>query len=111
MFRNFLAAVLCLPLALALTAGAAAGDVDAGKEKSAQCAACHGPEGIAIAPNFPNLAGQYRSYLQQALRQYRGGQRNNAVMAAFAVNLSDEDIDDLAAYYAAQSGLAILPSD
>lgn len=104
---------IALTLALAGWAGAAAagGDAAAGKQKSAQCAACHGEDGIAISAEFPSLAGQYRSYLIKALEQYRSGARENAVMASFAANLTDEDIADLAEYYASQSGLAILPED
>lgn len=81
-----------------------AGDAAAGKEKSASCAACHGADGIATAPNFPTLAGQYESYLVNSLRSYRDGSRENAIMAGFATGLSDEDIDDLAAWFASQSG-------
>lgn len=82
----------------------AAGDFDAGAVKSAACAACHGAEGIALAPNWPNLAGQYEDYLVHALRGYRSGTRQNAIMQGFAGTLSDQDIDDLAAYFSAQSG-------
>lgn len=92
-------------------ATAVAADADAGKTKSAQCAACHGADGVAISAQFPTLAGQYRTYLVQALKQYRDGTRSNAVMASFAQNLTDADIADLAAYYASQSGLKILPNE
>ncbi len=95
--------------ALALAVSASAGDVAAGKEKSAECASCHGAEGIAISDQFPNLAGQYADYLRVALKQYRSGERANGIMGAFATNLTDEEIANLAAYYAAQSGLDILP--
>ncbi len=94
---------------LALAASATAGDVAAGEVKSAQCAACHGADGKAISDDFPNLAGQYEDYLRVALKQYRSGARANGIMGAFATNLTDDEIADLAAYYAAQSGLEILP--
>lgn len=80
----------------------AAGDVAAGKAKSAVCATCHGAEGIAIMPAYPNLAGQNAEYLQAALKSYREKQRQGgmaAVMQMQATNLSDEDIANLAAYY------------
>lgn len=105
-----LAAVTCSVVAL-LAAGAAsgAGDPAAGKEKSQTCTACHGEDGISVAPQFPILAGQYEDYLVAALRQYRSGKRRNAVMSGFATGLSDQDIADLAAWYASQDGLSVLP--
>lgn len=91
-------------LALAGVASAG-GDAAAGKEKAGACAACHGPEGISIAGQWPNLAGQYEDYLAMALRQYQNGKRNNAVMIGMAAGLSKQDIADLAAYYASLPGL------
>lgn len=81
------------------------GRAAAGKEKIAVCTACHGQAGIAPAPNWPNLAGQHQDYLVHAIKQYRSGARQDAVMAGLVVNLSDRDIADIAAYYAAQTGL------
>ncbi len=81
----------------------AAGDVAAGKAKSAVCATCHGADGIAIMPVYPNLAGQNAEYLESALKAYRDKQRQGgmaAIMQMQATNLSDEDIANLAAYYA-----------
>lgn len=96
--------------AVSATLGAAAADLDAGKDMATTvCASCHGAEGVAISDQFPNLAGQYKDYLIQSLRAYRSGERNNAVMGSFATNLSDEDIANLSAWYASQSGLGILP--
>jgi len=83
----------------------AAGNSSAGQEKSARCMACHGAEGKAAAPIYPNLAGQHAPYLAQALQAYKSGARSGGqaeVMKAFVAGLSDEDIDDLAAYYAGQ---------
>lgn len=90
-------------LAAALPALSAAGDVDAGKAKAAVCAACHGQNGMAAIPMYPNLAGQNETYLVNALKAYRSKERNggNAViMQAQAAALSDDDIANLAAYYA-----------
>ena len=112
MINNALRKILpfaALGLALACSGSALAGDAAAGETKSQQCASCHGADGKAISDQFPNLAGQYEDYLRQSLAQYRSGARANAIMAAFATNLSDEDIADLAAFYAAQKGLGILP--
>ena len=86
----------------------AGGDVAAGEQKSAVCASCHGATGESIVPDYPVLAGQHQSYLEQALKDYRSGARNNPIMAAFVATLSDEDIADLSAYFAAQEGLFTL---
>ncbi|MCW8870641.1 MAG: cytochrome c [Proteobacteria bacterium] len=76
-------------------------DKEAGKEKAQQvCASCHGMDGVGIIPTYPNLAGQYVDYLTKALKDYRSGQRSNAIMAGFAATLTDEDIQNLAYYYA-----------
>lgn len=93
--------------ALLLTAAASiavAGDIEAGREKSATCAACHGAAGESAGPQWPILAGQYASYLEHSLEAYRSGARQNAIMQGFAAQLSDADIEDLAAYFAAQDG-------
>jgi len=79
----------------------AAGDAAAGQSKAAVCAACHGGDGKAIQPAYPNLAGQHALYIAKQLTDYRDGNRVNALMSGQATNLSDEDIQDLAAYYAA----------
>jgi len=69
---------------------------------SQTCVACHGNDGIGILPEYPNLAGQHAQYLEHALQAYRGGQRKNAVMAGMAGALTDQDIKELADYYASQ---------
>lgn len=102
------AIALLLPaLALASPIALAKGNPDAGKAKSTPCQACHGPAGISTSPEFPNLAGQHADYLYTALRHYKLGKRKNAIMAGQVANLSDTDMRDLAAYYAAQKGLSI----
>ena len=78
----------------------AAGNADAGKAKSAVCAACHGSDGISSLEIYPNLAGQKEAYLAGQLQNYRDGERKNPIMAPMAKPLSDDDIADLAAYYA-----------
>jgi cytochrome c553 len=77
------------------------GDAHAGAAKAAVCAACHGPQGVAIAPNFPNLAGQSATYLYVQLKEFHDGQRTDPVMTGQAAALSDADMRDLASYYAA----------
>jgi cytochrome c553 len=105
--------LLSLAAAAALTlvhGGAlAGGDIDAGKAKSAICAACHGADGNGVEGNSPSpgfpipiLAGQYQDYLARALGDYKTGKRKNPIMAGFAATLSDQDRADLAAYFASQ---------
>jgi len=78
---------------------AAAGDAAAGKAKSATCSGCHGSNGIAIAPNFPNLAGQKFTYLVNAITAYQTGKRSDPTMMAMVAALSPTDIYDLAAHF------------
>jgi cytochrome c553 len=85
----------------------ARGNVDAGKAKSAACAACHGADGVSQIALFPKLAGQHPDYLVHALEAYRSGKRKNPTMAEQAKNLSDAEIADLAAYFSSQKGLTV----
>ena len=83
-------------------AGAEAADVEAGRRKSAPCAACHGADGNATIPGTPSLAGQPTFFTHWQLIKFRDGRRRDAQMSPFAQSLSDEDMADLAAFYAAQ---------
>ncbi|UXI67129.1 c-type cytochrome [Tahibacter amnicola] len=88
----------CLVSSAAVAAGA---DLEAGKKKSdQQCLSCHGADGNSIAAQYPRLAGQYKDYLEHALRQYRSGARVNAIMNEQAKALTDQEIKDLSAYFA-----------
>jgi cytochrome c553 len=88
----------------------ASGSIEAGKQKSQTCAACHGANGISTSDQFPILAGQYRDYLIQALHEYQKGDRKNPIMAGMAKPLSEQDIQDLAAYFSSLPGpLEMLP--
>jgi cytochrome c553 len=82
----------------------AAGDVEAGKTKSAMCAACHGTDGNSAAPNFPKLAGQHAGYTAKQLKEFKSGERQDATMNGMAAALSEQDMADLGAFYAAQTG-------
>lgn len=87
----------------------AAGNPERGLELSETCQTCHGVEGnTTVDENTPRLAGQHYDYLVRALKDYRDGVRNNAIMAGFTQDLSDQDIRDLAAWYASQEGLVEL---
>ena len=79
-----------------------AADAAAGQAKSALCAACHGPAGNSTNPLWPNLAGQKEQYLAKQIKAFRDGTRKDATMAPMVAALSDDDIANLAAYYAAQ---------
>ena len=77
-----------------------AGDAAAGKAKTGMCAACHGAAGISAVPMYPNLAGQKEAYLAKQLKDFKSGKRKDPVMAPMAMALSDEDMANIAAYYA-----------
>ncbi len=80
----------------------AAGDAEAGKAKSAVCGACHGADGNSMVPSFPKLAGQNEAYLIKQLQDIKSGARAVPQMAGIVPGLSDQDMADLAAYFAAQ---------
>ena len=88
------------------------GDAARGATKAAVCSACHGPSGNSTSPDWPRLAGQNAVYIVEQLRLFRAGVRDNPVMKPLASTLSDQDIDDIAVYYQAQSpqGLEADPS-
>lgn len=79
------------------------GDAEAGKAKSVTCAACHAADGNSMVPTFPKLAGQGERYLAKQISDIRDGNRQVVEMTAFVANLSDQDILDLAAYFASQA--------
>jgi cytochrome c553 len=81
---------------------ASAHEIDEGKQKATTCLACHGENGVAPAKQWPNLAGQHYSYLEQALHQYKNGQRADLLMGQQVAPLDDAAIDELAAYFSAQ---------
>lgn len=87
----------------------AQGDAEAGKAKSATCAACHGSDGNSMIPMNPKLAGQHTKYLVKQLQEFKAAAmssgkegRNNAVMNGMAVGLSDQDMLDISAYFSSQ---------
>lgn len=80
----------------------AAGDVEQGRAKSVTCAACHSADGNSINPEWPSLAGQHPNYLSNALHDFKNGQRSNVLMSSQATALEDQEIEDLAAFFATQ---------
>jgi cytochrome c553 len=80
----------------------AAGDPEAGAQKATVCASCHGKDGMALVPTYPNLAGQNQEYLVSALKAYKDQRRTGgqaSIMQGQAAGLSEADMQDLAAYY------------
>jgi len=99
-----------LLLGLAGQAAAVEGNAEAGKAKSATCAACHGPDGNSPTDMYPKIAGQHAGYIYKQLKDFKQGAatggkegRSNAVMAGMVAALSDEDMKDLSAYFASQT--------
>jgi len=88
-----LLSVMLVPLA------AQAGDAAAGAKKTTTCVACHGKEGISIAPTYPNLACQKEQYLIKAIKAYQSGARNEPMMKPMVASLSDADVENVAAYF------------
>jgi len=101
------------PLVLALVCAAlpalASGDPEAGAKKAAAkgCPACHGAKGVSVSPEFPNLAGQQEDYLVASLNHYKDGKRKNPIMQPQAAGLTERDVEDIAAYFASQTGLKV----
>jgi len=95
-----------LPLSVLLaciwTVSASAADITAGEQKAANCMGCHGPKGKSSSAQWPNLAAQQSTYIVSQLNAFKTGTRNNPMMQSMAANLSDDDINNLAAYYSSQ---------
>ena len=101
--KQFLLVTILILLGLLVTVSKAAGDAEAGKEKSAPCAACHGVDGVSVNPAWPKLAGQGQKYLVNQLQLFKDNVRVNPLMNAQAANLSEQDMQDIAAYYSSQA--------
>jgi cytochrome c553 len=101
--KNWLLVTMGLVITLLLNPAQAAGDPDAGKTKSATCAACHGVDGNSLNPEWPKLAGQNEKYLVKQLSYFTDGERENATMKPMATALSEQDQQDVAAFYASQT--------
>lgn len=95
--------VATLALFAACAANAQSGNPEAGQAKSQVCAACHGADGNSANPAWPTIAGQHANYIVTQLRAYKEGVRNDPMMVGMVAGLNDQDMLDLAAYYAAQT--------
>ena len=100
MSREGAAVALAAAFTLAAAPSPASADAGAGRIKAQMCTTCHGPNGLAAAPNTPHLAGQPEPYLVEQLKAFRSGKRTHEVMAVVAKSLTDADIADLAAWFA-----------
>ncbi len=94
---------LLLTISLFAASGyAEGGDPQKGKELSATCVACHGPDGNSVSPGWPKLAGQHQDYIVKQLLDYKAERRVNAIMYGIAATLGEQDMRDLAAYFSSQ---------
>ncbi|MEO0823335.1 MAG: cytochrome c [Pseudomonadota bacterium] len=96
-------------VATALAAPAGAGDAAAGKRVAGQCRTCHGIDGIAQIPIAPHLAGESQVYLMNQLKAFRSGKREHEMMSVVAKGMTDEQIADVAAWYASIQITATIP--
>ncbi len=92
-----------IAFAFTMTGVQAAGDAASGQTKSATCMACHGPDGNSPNPIWPKLAGQHPEYILKQLVEFKAGARKNDLMSPMAAPLSDQDMQDLAAYFSSQT--------
>lgn len=96
LFRIFVSTVLCVFFATL----ASASDAEKGRELARQCSVCHGKQGVSNDPEVPIIAGQHAFYLEKSLKDYRDGVRHDRRMTLIAEPLTDDQIADLAAWYA-----------
>lgn len=105
--QHLVSGVLSVSLFISLVSFAtsvwAVGDAAAGEQKASACVACHGQAGNSTMPSFPKLAGQGERYLVKQLADIKSGARKAEAMTAIAANLSEQDMADLAAYFAKQT--------
>ncbi|CAA9891872.1 Cytochrome c class I [Candidatus Methylobacter favarea] len=94
--------ILSLLLAWCWTTPVFAADTAAGEQKAATCSGCHGPQGKSSNAQWPNLAAQQSIYLINQLKAFKSGSRKNPLMQPLAASLSEEDINNLAAYFSSQ---------
>ncbi len=96
--KFFLVVLFSIPNFVAM----AAGDPFAGKSKAEPCAACHNVDGNSVMPDWPKLAEQGEKYIVKQLKAFKSGSRKNDLMAPMAASLSDQDMEDIAAYFSIQ---------
>jgi cytochrome c553 len=97
--KTMIQSLMILLAIVLIPAAAEAGDAAAGAKKTTTCVACHGKDGISIAPTYPNLACQKEQYIIKSLKAFKSGARNDPMMKPMVAALSDADIENVAAYY------------
>ncbi len=102
MRKTILSIMAGLAVCLQSVVATGEGNPEAGKAKSAACAACHMPDGNSVNPEWPKIAGQLPNYLASQLRAFKSGERVNEIMDPFLAPLSEQDIEDVAAYFSTQ---------
>jgi cytochrome c553 len=101
--RELVASTVALLGLTALSVANAAGNIEAGQTKaSTVCVACHGLDGNSVNPEWPSLAGQHEKYIVKQIKAFRAGERTNPLMSPIALTLTDQDIEDVAAYFVTQ---------
>lgn len=100
--KKLILALVGIYSSVIVTTTAFAADVNNGQTLSATCIACHGEKGNSLAPSFPNIAGQTQQYLAKQLREIQSGERSVPTMMGQLDNMSAQDLEDIAAYYASQ---------
>lgn len=102
--KLFVAAVMSVSAVFTATSSLAEADMAAGKAKSAMCASCHGADGNSVNPEWPKLAGQHADYIAKQLADFKKGEeRSNALMAGMVAGLTEQDMENLGAFYSSQN--------
>ncbi|MFQ6004903.1 MAG: c-type cytochrome [Woeseia sp.] len=91
--------------------GLVAGSFEAGKTKAVRCGACHGPDGNSVNPEWPSIAGQHAPYIVRQLKAFQNGERTNILMSSQAMTLTEQDMKDVAVFFAAQPAAAKAVTD
>ena len=99
----FKQALIAVSFLVAAQGAVAAGDAQAGKDKVVVCAACHGADGNSLAPNFPKLANLGEKYIYKQLKDIKAGDRKVVEMTGLLASSSDQDLQDMAAYFSSQT--------
>lgn len=106
------AAILALLVCTQVSAeGLVDGSFEAGKAKAVRCGACHGPDGNSVNPQWPSIAGQHAPYIVRQLKAFQNGARTNILMTSQAMTLTEQDMKDVAVFFAAQPAAAKAVAD
>ena len=100
--NGWVRAVCCITLSIVASNSTAVGNAEAGKSRAVVCSACHGVDGNSNNPIWPKVAGQHAAYIVKQLKAFKSGERKDPVMASMAAPLSDQDMENVAAYFASQ---------